>query len=178
MRYWPVRRLLSSTGQIEGCGKTHMAKELAKITNIAYFKNIDEHKYFLSDPNYFINAIRYVDTYFTSYLEASGASIILDRAWPSEWIYSKAVGRSTDLEVLKDLDRRHARLGTKLIIPWRSDYTKVKDDYDVVNQKINLIHDLYHEFANSWTQCDVLLLNVDNEDLNEEMQQITGFINT
>jgi len=34
------------------------------------------------------------------------------------------------------------------------------------------------EFANSWTQCDVLLLNVDNEDLNEEMQQITGFINT
>lgn len=160
----------------DACGKTNMAKELARVTDIPYFKNSDEHKYFLKDPNYFINAIRYVDTYFTSYLEASGASVILDRAWPSEWIYSKVMGRNTDLDVLRELDRRHAKLGTKLIIPWRSNYSQIRDDYDVVKENIETIHRLYMEFANSWTTCQVLLLNVDDENLDREMTDIRRFI--
>jgi len=153
-----------------------MAQALSKATGIPYFKNQDEHRYFLKDPEYFIHAIRYVDTYFTSYLEASGASVILDRAWPSEWIYSKVMSRKTDLEVLKDLDRRHALLGTKIIVPWRSDYSKVNDDYEAVNNNINKIHDLYHEFAQEWTLCQTLLLNVDDENLEREILEIKGFV--
>jgi hypothetical protein len=154
-----------------------MAKELARITGIPYFKNQDEHKYFLKDLNYFVHAIRYVDTYFTSYLEATGASIILDRAWPSEWIYSKIMGRSTDLDVLQDLDRRHSRLGTRIVIPWRSDYSKVDDDYEAINKNIKTIHSLYMEFAKSWTSCECILLNVDDEDLNREISEIRGRLN-
>jgi thymidylate kinase len=160
----------------DACGKTNMAKELAVETGIPYFKNSDEHKYFLSDPDYFINAVRYVDTYFTSYLEATGASVILDRAWPSEWIYSKVMGRDTDLHVLRELDTRHAKLGTKLIIPWRSDYSKIRDDYKVINDNIQVIHNLYMEFAKYWTQCDVLLLNVDDENLERELTEIRQFV--
>lgn len=159
----------------DSCGKTHMAQALSKATGIPYFKNNDEHRYFLKDPDYFINAIRYVDTYFTAYLEASDASIILDRAWPSEWIYSKVMNRKTDLEVLKELDRRHAILGTKIIIPYRSDYSKIRDDYEAVNNNINKIHDLYFKFSEEWTLCQSLLLNVDDENLEREIQEIRGF---
>lgn len=151
------------------CGKTEQAKELSRRLGIQYFKNTDEHKYFLSDPSYFINAIRYVDTYFTSYLESSGSSIILDRAWPSEWIYSQALGRQTDFDVLRQLDDRHAKLGTVIVIPSRSDYSRVSDDYENINRNINRIHDLYEKFA-SWTNCSVIKVNVDDEDLEREMK--------
>ena len=158
----------------DNTGKTHIGKELSRITGIPYFKNADEHKYFLKDPDYFIHAIRYVDTYFTSYLESSGASVILDRAWPSEWIYSQALGRKTDIEILRELDVRHAALGTNIIIPLRSDYSNVKDDYAVVNDNIKKIHDLYLEFS-IWTKCHCMTLNVDDEDLNREIMEIRGF---
>lgn len=159
----------------DNCGKTNIGKELSRQTGITYFKNQDEHKYFLKDPEYFVHAIRYVDTYFTSYLESSGASVILDRAWPSEWIYSKALGRKSDLGVLEELDRRHAVLGTHIIIPYRTDYSRFKDDYDQVNDNIKKIHDLYMDFS-IWTKCKVLKMNVDDEDLDREVKEIREFI--
>lgn len=152
------------------CGKSEQAKELSRRLGIPYFKNMDEHKYFINDPSYFLNAIRYVDTYFTSYLESSGASVILDRAWPSEWIYSQALRRQTDFELLRKLDERHAQLGTAIVIPSRSDYGGVVDEYDSINKNLLLIHDLYKEFA-GWTKCKVIQLNVDDEDLDREMKE-------
>lgn len=159
----------------DGCGKTEMARELSKRLNVPYFKNNDDHKYFLSDPTYFANAARYVETHFTSYLEATGASIILDRSWPSEWIYSQALGRQTDFKVLRELDERHSRLGTKIIIPYRNDYSNCSDIYDSVNKNIQKISDLYQEFY-SWTRCKALLLQVDHEDLEKEMEQTFKFL--
>jgi thymidylate kinase len=157
------------------CGKTTMAKELSKRTGIPYFKNSDEHRYFLTDPNYFISAIRYVDTYFTSYLESTGNSIILDRAWPSEWVYSKVLGRSTDMDVLSELDRRHAALGTKIIIPYRSSYEGITDKYESVTNNLQRISDTYAEFA-AWSRCDCLRFNVDDEDLEREMTCVQNFM--
>lgn len=157
----------------DSCGKSEMAKELSHRLGIPYFKNHDEHKYFLIDPKYFLNAIRYVDTYFTSYLESSGASVILDRAWPSEWIYSQALHRETDFDLLRELDNRHAKLGTVIVIPRRSNYSNMRDDYESISRNIVKIDDLYGEFI-KWTNCKVIELNVDDEDLEREMQEIIG----
>jgi len=150
------------------CGKTEQAKELSKRFGIDYFKNSDEHKYFKSDPSYFIHAIRYVDTYFTSFLESTDFEIILDRSWPSEFVYSQALGRKTDFDVLADLDRRHAQLGTVIVIPRRSNYENKKDEYQIINDNIKKIDHYYGEFI-KWTKCDVIELNVDDENLDREM---------
>lgn len=158
------------------CGKTQISKELARRLQVPYFKNSDEHKYFLSDPGYFINAVRYVDTYFTSYLEASGASVVLDRAWPSEWVYSQVLGRNTDMSVLRELDRRHSQLGTVIVIPTRSSYAGIRDDYDAVSKNLQRIHDVYLKFA-AWTTCRVLELNVDDENLEREISVIMEGLN-
>lgn len=154
----------------DSCGKTNMAAELSRRTGIPYFKNHDEHRYFLKDPEYFIHAIRYVDSYFTSYLETTGASVILDRAWPSEFVYSHVLGRKTDMGVLRELDDRHAQLGTLIVIPHRTSYDDLRDDYQQVTDNIRRIHDRYMEFA-AWTKCRRLLLNVDDEDLEREMRE-------
>ena len=148
----------------DGCGKTNIAQELSALSGITYFKNEDEHRYFRSDPSYFINAIRYVDRYFTSYLEKSGSSIILDRAWPSEWIYSQAMDRETDMETLRELDIRHAKLGTTIIIPFRSDYSGVDETYPELQSQLQNLDRLYRKFA-EWSQCRTIMINVDDEDL-------------
>lgn len=159
----------------DGCGKTNIAQALSSAIGVPYFKNSDEHKYFRSDPNYFVNAIRYVDTYFTSYLEKTGASVILDRAWPSEWIYSKVLGRNTDYEVLRDLDIRHASLNTIIVIPYRSSYDNVEEQYDEIRQRLQDIDTKYREFA-EWSQCHTLLMNVDSEDLQDQLRIIVNFM--
>jgi thymidylate kinase len=158
----------------DGCGKTNIGKELSRRLSIPYFKNQDEHRYFLKDPDYFRNAIRYVDRYFTSYLEDTGVSVILDRAWPSEFVYSQVLNRTTDFEVLRELDERHRALGTKIVIPVRSSYDNVNDDYDEINKNIQKIHQFYMEFA-AWSKCDVQVLNVDDENLDREIEEILSF---
>ena len=159
----------------DGCGKTNIAQALSSAMNIPYFKNADEHKYFRSDPKYFINAIRYVDTYFTSYLESAGASVILDRAWPSEWIYSKAMRRETDELILRDLDVRHANLNTIIISPFRTNYENIDEQYDEIRRRILEIDRLYESFA-EWSRCHVLRMNVDSEDLHHQLRIILDFI--
>jgi thymidylate kinase len=159
----------------DGCGKTNIAQALSSAIGIPYFKNADEHKYFRSDPNYFIHAIKYVDTYFTSYLERTGSSIILDRAWPSEWIYSSVLSRKTDHDTLKDLDTRYANLNTIIIIPYRTSYDSVNEEYDEVKNKLSEIDAKYREFA-KWSQCHTLLMNVDSEDLQHQLHVIVNFM--
>jgi len=155
----------------DGCGKTNIGKELSRRLSIPYFKNHDEHKYFLSNPDYFVQAIRFVDTYFTSYLEQTKSSVILDRAWPSEFVYSQVLNRKTDFKILRELDKRHKELGTRIIIPVRSSYSNVNDDYQAVNENIQKIHDLYMDFA-AWSSCNVQIINVDDENLERELSEI------
>ena len=159
----------------DGCGKTNIGQALSKAMGIPYFKNDAEHRFFRSDPHYFVHAVRYVDTYFTSYLENTGASIILDRAWPSEWIYSQALDRGTDMDVLRSLDDRHTKLNTMIISPFRSSYAGVNEQYEEVKDRLVVIDDLYRQFTD-WTNCHVLRINVDTEDLQHQLREILDFI--
>ena len=56
------------------------------------------------------------------------------------------------------------------MIPSRSSYVKMRDDYESINNNIATIDTLYHEFA-SWTKCSVIKLNVDDEDMDREMRE-------
>lgn len=158
----------------DNTGKTPLSTEVSRITGIPRFKNDDEHRYFLTDPSYFQHAVQYVDTYFFKYLKQSGASIILDRAWPSEWVYSQVLGRQTDHNTLDWLDRFSASMGTKIVIPYRTDYSNM-DDYDIIRDRITEIDRLYLEFS-KWTRCETLRINVDARDTQTYVSQIVNFL--
>ena len=160
----------------DGCGKTNIAKELMAVLGIPYFKNESEWRCFENDPSYFINAITYGDPYFLSYLEQTKASVIMDRWYPSEWVYSKAFKRPTDYSVLRQIDDRAAALGAKIIIPCRSDYSKVVDQFKSINSDIlHNIEEIYRMFSD-WTSCDTFFLNVDDEDINRELFEVLNFL--
>ena len=158
------------------CGKTEMAQELSSRTGIPYFKNEFEWDYFEEDPSYFKNALTYGDPYFASYLSQTGASVIMDRWYPSERVYSKDFKRRTNKDVLSMVDTMMASLEAKIIIPYRSTYEGLRDQFESVTpQKMKDIEGEYRQFS-EWTKCDVFWLNVDDEDLDREMNEILNFL--
>lgn len=153
-----------------------MGQALSKMLGIPYFKNSGEWDNFEKDNGYFKNTLKYADPYFLSYLKQTGASIILDRSFPSEWVYAKVFNRETDEEQLRKSDEAFHRLGAKMVIPFRTSYAKVVDEFKSINEtSLKKIHDGYMEFA-KWTKCDVMIMNVDDEDLNRELFEIFKFI--
>ena len=159
------------------CGKTEMACKLSDIYNVPYFKKKNEWEFFEKDPSYFKNALTYGDPYFASYLEQTKASVIMDRWYPSEWVYSRVFNRGTNDEVLERVDSMIAALGGKIIIPFRTSYEGLVDMFESVTpEKMQEIEGVYREFA-KWTKCPVLFLNVDDENLQREINEIVPFYN-
>ncbi len=160
----------------DGCGKTNMALELSQKINVPYFKNKREAKFFEDDPGYFVKALKYADPYFASYLHETKASVILDRSFPSEFVYSKVLGRDTSMDMLRLVDSMYASLNTKIIIPYRTSYNKVIDQFSSIDENVLIeVDKVYKEFMR-WTSCEVLHMNVDDESLEREMSQIIAFI--
>ena len=158
------------------CGKTEMAKELSQTLKIPYFKNEFEWEYFERDDAYFRNALTYGDPYFASYLSQSGASIIMDRWYPSEWVYSVVFNRQTNPQALSLVDKKMSLLNTFIIIPYRSSYDGLVDQFaSVTSKKMIELERMYRDFA-LWTKCKVFFINVDDENLEREMKDILEFL--
>lgn len=160
----------------DGCAKTSIAKFLSKTLNVPYFKNVRQKMFFENDPGYFARAMKYGDPYFGDYLKQTGASVILDRGFPSEFAYSRAFNRPTDMNMLRIVDEIYAELGSKILIPFRSDYSIVKDEFNAINlEKLNQLDEFYRDFC-EWTKCDVMRFCVDDEDIEKQMQLIMPFL--
>jgi len=161
------------------CGKTEIAKKLSKVIGIPYFKNENERQEFKDDDkDYFMNMTKYSDPFFISYLKQSKANIILDRSYPSEYVYCKAFNRDTDWDTLKWIDKQYAKLNALIIICHRSEYT-LADDLCPDRLNVNKITELdkyYKQFVKSYTECNVKFLNVDDENLSREILEILDFM--
>lgn len=157
-------------------GKTEMARELSRVLNVPYFKNQSEWQAFAKDPSYFKNALRYGDPYFYNFLKMTGTSTVLDRSYPSEWVYSRVYDRYIDHEALNHIDSLAAEVGVKIIVPYRTSYEGFHDDmHDIDSKAMQKISDMYAEFI-KWTKCETLHLCVDSEDLDWEIRTILEFI--
>lgn len=162
----------------DGCGKTNISAELSKRIGIPVFKNDQEWSHFgtKNAAEYFRITGEYSYPFALSLLRQTGYSVIFDRAHPSEWAYSRVFGRKRCDDVIASADDMCASLDAKIIIPLRSDYSKVYDEYGVKQHHLESLDALYREYASSVTKCKTLLLNVDDEDLDREVSEIMSFI--
>lgn len=158
-------------------GKTEISTELSRHLGIPRFKNNRESMFFERDPGYFVNALKYGDPYFTSFLKQTGTSVILDRSFPSEYVYPILLGRESNRDILRMVDTMYADINAKIVITHRSSYAGIVDDqFDVLDStKLQRLDELYREFAR-WTSCKVMQLCVDDEDLQREISAISKFL--
>ena len=158
-------------------GKTQIAQELSRRLGVPYFKNTGEWGTDLKDPSYFKNLLVYGGTFLIDFIHQTRPDAILDRYYPSEWVYSRFFNRETDEEIIRKIDKKFAEAGGKFVICRRKSYSGIKDDlHSYVDSKVlEGLDKLYGEFA-GWTECEVLTVWVDDEDLNREVNEIREWI--
>lgn len=166
-------------------GKSEIAHELEKCLvkygqHAPYFKNENERAMFgtASAAEYFTNTLRYGMSYMLSYFEQSDSGVIFDRCYPSEWVYTRLFDRPTDHDALQKCDDRFAAIGMKIILTHRSSYAGRSDDSHpelIGSDRLQQLDTLYRKFA-AWTKCEVMMLNVDDEDLKREVHDCLRFL--
>jgi len=160
------------------CGKTQIARELSHRINVPYYKASDEHQAFVGKQDYFINSLKYSDTRLVDFIRQTETSVIFDRCWPSEYVYSLFFDRPTDLETLWEIDRRYAQLGAKIVLCTRSTFAGIHDDLKpdwIGPEELHRLDMLYHLFAAD-SKCEIHWLNVDDENLDREVTEIQKFL--
>jgi hypothetical protein len=163
-------------------GKTAIARELSHRAGIPYFKASSEHATFLGDcggsrqsgdiPE-FLNQLWYADPRTFDLLKQTGQSIIFDRAYPSEYVYSALFHRQTDMQAIQNLDQLYRSLGANLVLCVRASYAGIRDDLkpDMGPEVLRRQHDLYMDFLRA-TRLDSVLLHTDDEDLEREIHEV------
>lgn len=141
---------------VDRIGKTSLIKQLSKYSQIPSYKAKNEQLDFVSSQDKFLQHLYWSDTRQLDLLEQIRFSIIFDRAYPSEWVYSRFYNRKTDDEQLFKNDARYAALGTNIVFCYRTSYEGLQDNLDsnLTGENLQKIHNLYEEFL-KLTKCKV-----------------------
>jgi thymidylate kinase len=160
----------------DGTGKSNIGFALSQRLSVPYFKVSTESQYWRKGQ--FKTALEFDQTYLIQFLEQTNYDVIIDRAYPAEWVYSQVYGRETNMPLLKELDERFARIGTNIIIPVRENYSKNRADELVDNEMLPKLHEGYLRFRD-WTRCKTITIYVDSyeENLRDELDAITPELN-
>jgi hypothetical protein len=160
-------------------GKTEISKALSKKLDIPYFKASTEKNNFKKSPEFFINEMRYADPRMIDIIKQTGLSLIMDRGFPCEWVYSHAFNRETDNTATFKSDKEFSKLGAKIIICYRNYYDGLIDPDRpdlLIPSKLLEINDLYFKFTKI-SSCETYCLNVEDENIERELNEILSFIN-
>lgn len=168
----PVRsRKLIIFDSPDGTGKTNIAQGLSMDLKIPYFRVPTQEKNW-AERN-FIHSLRYGEPMMLNMIKQLKLDLILDRAYPAEWVYSQVYERETDMSVLERVDTEFAEMGAYIVVPLRRDYTNARHDDLVSKDMLPKLHDKYLEFT-QWTKCSTIVIYVDEykNDLKMEVDLI------
>lgn len=154
----------------EDCsGKTNIAGTLSKILEIPVYKPVGQELMRGNNLNLIRDKIL-EGLVVADILKQIGVSLIFDRYYPSEFAYSRALGRIFHEKELKEVDLAFSKLNTFIIICYKNNLDNYNDD--IINKNYVLkIQKEYKSFAD-WTRCQKIFLNTTDQDLNREIKEI------
>lgn len=160
-------------------GKTNIAQFLGEDMGISYFKNQREVEGWKADTYNFKTALEYECPFILSMFQQTDISMIIDRHYPTEYVYSTVYNRDTDTELIWKLDEAYSKLNTFIIYCYKYG-DKYLDDFkieeDLINvDKIESIKKTYQDFIEK-TKCRVIKLDTTNCDLEKQINTIKHWI--
>lgn len=161
------RQLVLILDSPDGCGKTEISKALAKEFGLPYFKATVEKENW--DAGKFKEELQFGERRHVQLIQQLKLSLVQDRGYPSEFVYSQVFSRETDMDLLRRVDDAFATMGAIIIIPLRRDYSGNREDELVPADKLQAIHGKYLEFL-TWTRCSTIIIFVDDFDNDLRLQ--------
>lgn len=152
-------------------GKSNIAQALSKELGLPVFKNTGEWKTKLSSEDYFVNLLRFGGPFLMDFMKQTNVSVIMDRFYPCELVYSKAFGRSTDMNAIEWMDNEFSKVNGKFIICLKKNYHGLVDDIypdQLPTEKLIELDKLYKDFYR-YTKCDAHILYTDDENLDSQL---------
>lgn len=155
----------------DGTGKTQIAQALSMELKVPYFRMPTQHENWKKGK--FKEALEHDQPMLLELIRQLKLDVVVDRAWPAEFVYSKVFKRETNPDVLRRIDDEFARLGAYVVIPVRHDYSKGKEDDLVRKETLPALHEAYMEFRR-WTRCSTVTIYVDDygNDLLKEVRAL------
>lgn len=159
----------------DGSGKTTIAKALSDALNIPYFK---QRKGFeRAQKGRTIDITKYGDRILLDFIEQTHMSVIMDRFYPTEWVYGQVMSREVDIESLFYLDRHMMSIDPFLILCVKDDVDSYIDsDNHLHRDKVLSVLQKYYDFI-EWTHIqNILVINTTDQDLEGQLKKISTFI--
>lgn len=156
----------------DGCGKTNIAAAVSERLGIPVYKSgLEDQMFHDKDSQYLV--LRHGNYEMIKLLDVTNSSVMFDRFFPSEWVYSQVFDRQQDLDTVLALDKYWSQLGGKII--WLDKPNIEENDELVPRSKYNEIRKKYKEYM-KLTKCDVLYLDTTDRDLEKQVDLISKFI--
>ena len=160
----------------DGTGKTNIAKALADKYTMKIYKNDAEFKLYAEDStNKFISLLRYSGPAEYHMVKLLRPDIIFDRNYISEYAYSKAFNRETDLALIKAFDSLYSKLNSMVIYCYKKEYKNYKDDF-IDLEKINEIDSIYRTYFDTINTLPIYMLDTTTENLSEQIRLLSSFV--
>jgi len=154
------------------CGKTNIAEAVSRRLGIPVYKSGREHDLFHDKDSQYLT-LKYGNYEMIKILETTRASIMFDRFFPSEWVYSQVYDRTRDLGLVMEFDEYWASLGGKII--WLDKLEMDGTDELIEQSRYNEIRHKYQQYM-SLTNCDVFRLDTSDRNLENQVNKICNFI--
>ena len=156
----------------DGCGKTNIAEEVGKRLGVGVYKSGKEHDIFHEPEGQYLS-LKWANYEMIKLLETTKSSVIFDRFFPSEWVYSQVFNRKSDLDLVTKYDEWWSSLGG--IIIWLDKHEMDVEDELIPSSKYNEIRTKYFEYMKN-TKCRLLYLDTSDHDLYTQVNTICEFI--
>ena len=146
-------------GGPDRCGKTTVAKALAKMLNIPYFKPTNQQWFAMNDPGAFAKQTEWGEPKMLDFIVQTGISVVIDRGFPCDWAYSKVLERDTAWQTIYALDDEYARLGATFVVMLRDTYNNVDEEWKKMTPEV--LKELDHEYRNfaAMTKMNSLIIS-------------------
>ena len=154
------------------CGKTNIAECVAERLGIPVYKSGREHDLFHDKDAQYLT-LKYGNYEMVKLLETTQSSVMFDRFFPSEWVYSQVYERTQGLDMVMQLDEYWASLGGKII--WLDKPEMDGEDELIASSKYNEIRHKYEQYM-KMTNCKVFRLDTTDRDLESQVNKICNFI--
>lgn len=161
----------------DGCGKTTIAYYLSKELNIPIFKNQRTRNTLYNnedDSNQFLSLLKWGVSEQLELIKQCDVSLIFDRLFPSEYVYSRVYMRNLYDDLVHQYDLTWHKMNGIIIFLDRKQLTK-RDEL-VHSNEYNDIRMYYQEYREK-TYCKNLFIDTSDEKYKNHVKIIKDFIN-